>query len=347
MTRRRLSTNKAGARPGFFFLALTLAAVVLGTAPALAQETSTLARNRYRNGEETLRAFAPISRAVRDSIVKLNVNGDTAALGVVVDTGLALTKASELKPGKLTCWLASEREVAAEVLASDEELDLALVRVHARGIKPVAWAATPAVLGQWAVSPGIALTPQAVGIVSATPRRIRPPRAYIGVEFDGGTSKPVVGSVMEGLGAERAGLKHGDVIVAVNGDRVADREQVVERLREFSQGQKVRIAVQRGQEEFEAEISMMVPTGGAADASRSEGRNRRITGELSQRSEGFEKVIEHDTVLQPWLCGGPLMNLDGKAIGLNIARAGRVSTYALPAAVVQKALEKLRKKAGR
>ena len=36
-------------------------------------------------------------------------------------------------------------------------------------------------------------------------------------------------------------------------------------------------------------------------------------------------------MLQPWLCGGPLVNLDGEAIGLNIARAGRVTTYALPA----------------
>jgi S1-C subfamily serine protease len=40
--------------------------------------------------------------------------------------------------------------------------------------------------------------------------------------------------------------------------------------------------------------------------------------------------------LQPWLCGGPLVNLDGQAIGLNIARASRVTTYALPAALVQR-----------
>ena len=34
-------------------------------------------------------------------------------------------------------------------------------------------------------------------------------------------------------------------------------------------------------------------------------------------------------------CGGPLVDLSGKVIGINIARAGRTETYALPADVVQ------------
>ena len=67
-----------------------------------------------------------------------------------------------------------------------------------------------------------------------------------------------------------------------------------------------------------------------------------MVGEVSLRAEGFEQVIEHDTVLHPWLCGGPLVNLDGKAIGLNIARAGRVTTYALPAQLVQRIGEDLK-----
>ena len=62
-------------------------------------------------GRQRLRAFAPVSEATRHSIVKFNVDGATVALGAVVDTnGLVLTKASELKKGKLTCWLATEQE---------------------------------------------------------------------------------------------------------------------------------------------------------------------------------------------------------------------------------------------
>jgi serine protease Do len=71
----------------------------------------------------------------------------------------------------------------------------------------------------------------------------------------------------------------------------------------------------------------------------------RLGTELSQRSEGFELAIQHDTVLQPWQCGGPLVNLDGKAIGLNIARAGRIASYALPAVLVKQIVEDLKSRA--
>ena len=38
------------------------------------------------------------------------------------------------------------------------------------------------------------------------------------------------------------------------------------------------------------------------------------------------------------------MNLDGRAIDLSIARAGRVTTYALPARLVKRILDDLRPK---
>ena len=88
---------------------------------------------------------------------------------------------------------------------------------------------------------------------------------------------------------------------------------------------------------------MMVPKAGQLEGDLyAQRRISRLSGEVSQRAEGFEQAIEHDTVLQPWLCGGPLVNLDGKAIGLNIARASRVTTYALPARLVKQILDNLK-----
>ena len=208
---------------------------------------------------------------------------------------------------------------------------MALVRVHARGLKPIQWAAGEVAVGQWAITPGIAETPQAVGIISALPRRIRPPRAFIGVQFDYGGSTPRIQNILTGLGAEKAGLKPGDIIMAVNGAAVTNREQVVETLREFREGQNIKLRLQRDQTQISAEVRMMVPRDGQlSGGSDSSPRPSRLEGEISQRAEGFEVAIEHDTVLRPWLCGGPLVNLDGKAIGINIARASRVTTYALP-----------------
>ena len=329
-----------------FVLVLRAALACAGPAQAVQESPLTVAlpRDRFRSGSGTLRAFAPVSAATRHSIVKFNVNGETMALGVVMTTdGLTLTKASELKPGKLTAWLATEQEVSAEWLATDEEEDVALVRVHAKGLRPIRWATNQVAIGQWAITPGIADAPHAVGIVSALPRRIPPERAFIGVQFDFGTTLPRIGELLPGLGAEKAGLKPGDVIVAVNDTAMTNREQVVATLREFRAGQTVKLRAQRAEEQLDAEIMMMLikpdPAPGSADPEQG---LRRLGGEVSQRSEGFEQVIEHDTVLQPWLCGGPLVNLDGKAIGLNIARAGRVTTFALSATLVNRIFDNLR-----
>ena len=323
-----------------------LIAGLTATVPAQDSATSPpLPRTRLRNGDETLRAFTPISAATRSSIVKLRVDGTTVALGTVMDTsGLALTKASELKKGKLTCWLASDQEVGARIVATDEEEDLALVQVQAANLKPMPWARGDVVIGQWAISPGIAETPHAVGIISAVPRRIRPPRALIGVRFDFSAPTPRIEEILSGLGAEKAGLKPGDIIAAVNGTTMTNREQVVESLREFGDGQTVTLRLRRGETQFDAKVRMTTPKSGqlAADISP-RSRSSRLMGEVSQRSEGFEKAIEHDSVLQPWLCGGPLVNVDGKAVGINIARASRVTTYALPASLAQRTYERLKR----
>ncbi len=330
--------------PGWLVGGVFLALAVWGAGAQPSGSEPALPRRQFTSGEETLRAFGPISQALRLSVVKLNVDGQTSALGAVMDTnGLVLSKGSELRKGRLTCWLGTGQEVPAEILGLDEEEDLALVRVHARDLRPLQWSDDAVSLGQWAVTPGIAETPQAVGIVSALPRRIRPPRAYVGIQFDVSTSTPRIEDLMKGLGAAKAGLKAGDVIVALNGTAVTNRQQVIELVREFREGQTVTLRVERTEGQFEAEVQLMALKG---EPSRWERGEQRLVGEVSQRSEGFEQAIEHDTVLPPWLCGGPLVNLDGKAIGLNIARAGRVTTYALPTRLVKRAFASLKAKYG-
>jgi len=55
---------------------------------------------------------------------------------------------------------------------------------------------------------------------------------------------------------------------------------------------------------------------------------------LSDKRTGFPNILQHDSVLKPSDCGGPLVELDGKAVGINIARAGRVESYAIPSDTV-------------
>lgn len=58
------------------------------------------------------------------------------------------------------------------------------------------------------------------------------------------------------------------------------------------------------------------------------------TGELSKRRSGFRKVFVHDCAIAPNECGGPLTDINGRVLGINIARAGRESSYAIPLATI-------------
>src|SRR5439155_15975178 len=131
---------------------------------------------------------------------------------------------------------------------------------NARGLKPIQWAVETGSVGQWVVTPGIAQTPQAVGIISACGRKILPKRALIGVKPDFRVRGEVrIEQVLEGLGAEKAGLKPGDRIMAVNGSAMGDAEELIKTLRQFREGQSVKLRVQREKEEFEVSIAMMLP----------------------------------------------------------------------------------------
>ena len=53
-------------------------------------------------------------------------------------------------------------------------------------------------------------------------------------------------------------------------------------------------------------------------------------GGISNRHNDFPAVLQHDSVLRPADCGGPLVDLSGKVVGVNIARGGRTETYCVP-----------------
>ena len=100
---------------------------------------------------------------------------------------------------------------------------------------------------------------------------------------------------------------------------------------------KVEVKIWRGEEE----LKMLVTLGSKADFDRGSFQNA-MGGDLSGRRTGFPMVIQHDTVIRPTDCGGPLVDLDGRVLGINIARAGRVETWALPGDVAMKVFKDLR-----
>ena len=248
--------------------------------------------------------------------------------------------------------------VDARILAVDEDNDLALLKIEAKGLTAVLWNDGETAPGEWVATQGLATVPEAVGIISGIPRKILPPRALIGVNFAGDGELPRVLALAAGSGAEQAGIKPGDVILSVDEKAVQTKTELTTLLREFRAGRVIKLQLQRGADVIETSVALTAEAvvnaaqaqtaapGGRGGRGGANGRN--FTGtRVSKRAEDFDLVLQHDTVLEPWECGGPLLDLYGRAVGLNIARAGRVASYALPSVLVQKIIADLKTRAAR
>ena len=59
----------------------------------------------------------------------------------------------------------------------------------------------------------------------------------------------------------------------------------------------------------------------------------------SDRDSNFPVVFQHDSPLFPEQCGGPICDLRGNVLGINIARESRAASYAIPAKHVRTILD--------
>ena len=321
--------------------------VAIVASPALVQQTGLAWGGNLRDGRDVRAAFQSITTAADAATVRIVCDGKDTALGTVVGAdGWVLTKYSELRE-PVVCKFIDGRQFNARVVGYDAGYDLAMLRIAATGLKTIDWssdASGPAV-GQFLATASPGELPLAIGVVS-TPERVIPTRmprarAQLGVGFDPSNmdGKPVIESVLPGSPAEIAGLKIDDLLLELNGKKVESSDKFVENIRKCNPGDHVEILVKRGDDETKITAVLKRPEQGGA-VRRSE-RMNEMGGPLSYRSSSFPKVIQHDTVLRPSDCGGPVVDLSGKAVGINIARAGRTESYAAPADKVQKLLAEL------
>jgi len=142
--------------------------------------------------------------------------------------------------------------------------------------------------------------------------------------------------VASGGPAEKAGMKKGDIIFSINGDDFFEREKMIEKVKSFDPGTAITVSVKRDDEELDIEITLGYR---ALVFSELKSRNDTMSGKMSVRRTGFKRVIQHEILLGPSDMGGPLFDLEGKLIGINIAKANRVEFFAIPAEEIQKILK--------
>ena len=299
-------------------------------------------RNPNEKSHDSIKsAFEEISIPASDSIALVFSGEQPKAIGTVVsDDGYILTKASELEDD-LSCRLKDGRHLNAKLIGVADAHDLAMLKVEAKNLTPIEWETkTVPAIGSWLITPSIEDKPLAIGVVSVAPRRIRQTPGVLGVSLDDGEGGAKITEVMRRSAAQKAGLKKDDIVLSVNGQKTRNRESMVREIRKHKPGDKVKLSVKRGDEELDltATLGSHFTAGPAARSNFQNG----LGGALSMRRAGFEQAVQHDTVLQPHECGGPVMSIDGKAVGINIARAGRVASYALPAKLVVAVIDDLK-----
>jgi len=317
------------------------AMMVMPAMPATAQSAP---KRVTRNGSEIRHAFRPALRAARRSTVRVICNGKTVALGTLIDkAGHALTKASELtEPIRVRLYDGSERP--AQAVGYSDAHDLALIRIDAdRELTPAAWAPKTPELGHWlATTDPVDPDPVAIGVVSVAPRKLKA-KGFLGIGFGNAEQGVQIGQVLAGSAAQRAGLQVGDMIASVDGRNADKADTVIEAISKHLPGETVKIEILRNESKKALEIELgRRPT----LTSPRQARMELSGGALSDRRHDFEAVLQHDTALHPEQCGGPLVNLDGQIVGVNVARAGRVASYAIPADEAQRVARMLLRRKG-
>jgi serine protease Do len=322
----------------FASLVLALAAL-LGASPAPADpgpsrhKPTKFDRAFGREDSAMNAALRPVVARAARSTVKILVGGRLACLGTAVHAdGYLVTKASELDPKKeLMIEFAGGLRLPARLLDRLDAYDLALLKIEASGLTPVEWSEAPApVPGSFlaAVSPNG--DPSAIGVASVGPRSLyEPPKGYLGVRLrDKEKGGAIIDEVYKHGAAAEAGLRAGDVILSVETVGVKNYDDLAMELSRHRPGDDVTVKIRRGTDEIEFDITLVDKNDLAR---RSDDPMVLMSGRLSNHRHGFFNVFQHDLVLQPEECGGPLIDLDGNVVGLDIARSGRVETLAIPA----------------
>ncbi len=319
--------------------------------PSVARAQASEVFGFAKNNPEILEILRSVIGPARKSVVTVKCEGDTVAFGTIVGgDGWILTKASKLS-GTPSVLTGEGDEFEAKLIGTHEKHDLALLRIEGKKkLSAITFSpSNDSPVGSWALSVGRAETPITVGVVSVGMRKVRyprgfrplnPNRGYMGINLAAGDKGVKIERVLPRSGASRAGLRRNDVIVSVDKKEITSPEKLIAALSKRRAGDTVVVGVRRGKEVKDFRVKLGRPPLSRGDIQNSMG------SKLSKRRSGFPVVLQHDGIVSPHECGSPVVNLDGKVIGINVARAGRTETYAIPTEVVLPLIEELKKGKG-
>ena len=328
---------------------LLLAFLVAG--PLAAQQDVPLLRPEERLVVDTQadafnQALAPILATAAKSTVRVWAGKNRLAYGTVIADGRKiLTKFSEVggtaEPLRVEAGDGAVRPVVIAGVYQDE--DITVLSVQGEALTPVKWFTEEPKLGGFLTATQPGGQPAAFGVVSVLERNLRETdKAFLGIQGDPRFEGPGVKlqEVQPNAGAAAAGLQQGDVILRVKERPVSGMLELRNALTGLAPGTRLPMTVSRGETLLEVEVLL----GNRPDMPQySDARLRlmeQMGGPTSRVRDSFSNVIQSDMCLTPDQIGGPVVDLQGRVVGITMARADRTRSFVMPSVAVTRLLER-------
>lgn len=249
--------------------------------------------------------------------------------------GYFLTKASEIPSFEdASLLLSNGRLGSVREIWRDKTRDLVLGRVPGLGTQKPLQMKSKAALNHatWLCALHGDRHEIRIGVASANRRKIPGMGAALGIRMDPDRDKEKnpggvrIAGVATDSPAEAAGLQKNDILLEIEGQPVMKFDNVREIVSRRLPGDELVVRFRRNGHENQVHVRLASRTKVLANWDGEDYAN----GGVSLRTDGFPDVIQHDLPLNPADMGGPLLDLDGNLVAINISRVDRVTTFALP-----------------
>ncbi len=282
-----------------------------------------------------VQAFKDYAHKHQDSVVRFWRRGKAICLGVILtNDGVIVTKSSELVTPNFEIELPSGELVKGRILKRVKEEDMMFVRVE-RDFKTALLnckfadkveyesegLASEIPLGSIVVAVGFLGDPIGVGVKSVDVRDMaKDGHGLLGVSLRDDLS---IKRVTPNGAAQKAGLRRGDKLTKIGQDEVNSIEQLRELLRALEPNTRIPV-------EFERDGRVAASLVKLGSSNTNEDVRNEMLEDLNRKRKQFTNALQTDVDFEPNQAGSILLDLSGQVIGINIARAGRVKSYALP-----------------
>jgi serine protease Do len=298
--------------------------------------------------DEFNEAIKPAIAAAAKSTVRVWSGSRRLAYGTVVGDGSkVLTKWSEVARARQDLRVdAGDESRAVKLAGVYQDEDLVLLEIEGKPLTPVNWSLETPRLGGFLAAPQPDGRLAAFGVVSVLSRNLRDTDlAYLGVIGEAGFNGQGVKikDVDANSGAHAAGLKPGNVILKVGERPISGLLELKNAMTGVAPGAKISLLVATS----DGEKAVAVTVGNRPQLPQyANGRleqMERMGGAVSQVRDSFTQVIQTDMRPKPNQVGGPVVDLQGRVLGITMARADRTRSFVMPAAAV---VDLLKKEAG-